>query len=878
MRALVSQVSRGGLALTLFLIGLALLRLQPVFAQTLPVRALPLLLPCLACAAAAALAGRRRPAMPWRPLAWSLAAALLALAAVVAARGEAGLAAQVGGPAGTLGGLPPGPIDLVGDDLESLPRQRRFHARWDGRLVAPESGSYRLWASGRGRVDVRLDGRLVLAGDGERLDAGAETPIGRGPHRIEVEYERTGPGPRLRLGWQTPPAGALRVSWSETIPPRVLGAPVARIGWWLTDALAAASAALFALLVLAVPWDLRRTLPARRPVSPAEIAGSLLGHLALLAAMSWPLVLDLAGQGVFNRPDGRLNAWILAWDAHVLLRDPTRLFEAPIFHPLKDALAFSENLLLPALLALPAQLAGGPALAYNAVLLFGDAVSGLGVQLLVRRASGDRLAAFVGGSLFAAGIHRYVNMAHLHAQFTPLMPFVPLAFDRFVERRSPARALAVGLLLAGQAMGSVYLGAITATLLGVAIALAVAAGRVRGLELGRLALGLAVAAVLLAPLARPYLRMRAFQGEEFTLATVANYATTPESYLAAAGPWYEALARRHLDPERVRDPLFPGLVPVVLGVAGLAVAPRRYRLVALCGSLVAVAISLGPATGFYRFLHENLVLFRGIRALARFSIVPVMSLSVLAGLALAGRGWLRPLALLLALSEACVAPIGYAPYAPPPPAARWLAGRPGAVVALPLGEGDTQAMLDSIAHFRPLLNGDSGFVPRPYTRAQELLFGGLGEDALRLLRALDVRDVVAAGDVPLPRAARFGATSVYEVPPGAAAAVPGPAPAAAVLWGPLGATLDLQAEREVGRVVFEVGDAAWIARPRAWLSSDGVDWREVAAEASLADATLALYGDPRHGKGELRLAAARARFVRLDPRLPARPGTLGAAP
>jgi hypothetical protein len=586
----------------------------------------------------------------------------------------------------------------------------------------------------------------------------------------------------------------------------------------------------------------------------------------------------LTSLGPFNRPDGRLNAWILAWDAHAALREPARLFEAPIFHPLPDALAFSENLLLPAVLTVPAQLASGPALAYNLALLLGNALSGLGVHLLVRRVSGDRLAAFVAGAAFASGIHRWVNMAHLHAQATAFLPFALLAFDRFLERRTLGAGLLVGLSLALQGMSSIYLGAITATLLAVATALFALSGRCRGAELLRLLAGFALAVLLLLPLAQPYLRMRAFQGEEFPLETVAAYATTPESYAASAGRFYEGLARRHLDPDRVRDPLFPGLVPLLLGLAGLAVAPRRYAVVAVVGSLVAVTLSFGPVTSVYRLLHENIALFRGIRALARFSIVPVLALSVLLGLALAGRRWLRLLAFVLLLAEANLAPLAYGRREPPSAAARWLAGKDGAVAYLPLGENDTAAMLDSLAHLRPLLNGDSGFVPRPYTRAMELLNDRFGEEAVRLLRALDVRHVVSDRELPLPRAARFGGTVIYEVPPGDRARMPQPATPAPSLVTAEGPVLDLGAERAVGRIVFEVAEGDWLERPRVTASADGRTWQDVAGEASLADATLELYHDPRRGRGEVRFPSLRARFLRLDPRLPARPGTLGVAP
>jgi hypothetical protein len=64
---------------------------------------------------------------------------------------------------------------------------------------------------------------------------------------------------------------------------------------------------------------------------------------------------------------------------------------------------------------------------------------------------------------------------------------------------------------------------------------------------------------------------------------------------------------------------------LALGIAGLASAPRRYRAVAVAASAVAVVFSLGPETAFYRFLHEHLVLVRGVRALARFALVPTLA-------------------------------------------------------------------------------------------------------------------------------------------------------------------------------------------------------------------------------------------------------------
>jgi hypothetical protein len=871
LRLRLSDAARVTLAVTVALLVLALLRWAPVYAEPpLDVRVLPLAGIAVLLAVLAALTGGERPRRRRRPIAIALLASVAVLALVVALRPAAGLPAEVSDPSGVVGRLPPGPVEVSGPRLRELPPVRRWTFRWSGPLRVDELGTYRLWVAGRGRVEVSLDGRPVLVAEGDPLKDGADLGLSAGEHQLDVVLHRVGPGPRLRLGWS-------HDGRDEMIPPRRLGPATSALGWRLTDLVAVAVAVLAGLLVFLTPWDERRALAPPEPVTRREIGLSLAGHTALVALMSWPLVLDLAHSGVTDRPDGRLNAWILAWDVHALLTEPTRLFQAPIFHPLPDTLAFSENLVLAAVLSAPAQLLGGPVLGYNVALLLSMIVSGLGAQLLVRRVSGDRMAAFVGGAMFAVGAHRWIRLAHLHAQVTLFLPFALLALDRFWAKRTLPRALLVGLMLALQALSSIYLGALTALALAAAVFVGLFAG-LKARELLRLAAGAVLAALLLAPVAYPYMRMRAFQGVEFTMADVATYATTLESYAAGGTRLYGALGQRHLDPERVQDTLFPGFTVLVFGLAGLAAAPKRYRAVALVASALAIVLSLGPETAVYRFLHEHLVFVRGLRALSRFSLLPVLCLDVLAGLALSHRRWLAPVALGAMLVESTNVPIRYATYTGPPASARWLAGRPGAAAVLPLGEGDTQAMLDGIAHFRPLVNGDSGFVPRPYTRTMELLQEPLGDDALRLLRAVDVRDVVARRDEALPLAVRFGEDRIYGVPPGEAATVVGAGGPAPTLWSAEGLLLDLGEARLVERVAFEVSDADWVARPRVAVSLDHQSWTDVEATASLADATLSLMRDPRHGRGEVRFAATNARYIRLDPRLPARPAALEVSP
>ena len=877
MRSL-SLAGRLGFAVSIALLALAVSRWAPIEARSpLDVRALVLAGPALGFAILAALTGRDRRPGPWRRVALALVVAVAALGLAVALRGPAGLPAEVSGPSGPVGRTTPGAIDVIGRDLRSLPTGRRVSLRWAGELRVPASGRYELWVEGRGHAAVSLDGHAVLEAEGDPLRASTVIGLAEGPAALLVRLDHAGPGPRLRLGWTRPDGRR------ETIPPRSLGPPRPAWVWALTDALALVVAVLAGVLAWMAPWEAPRRPPSPRPVTAAEIAVSVLGYVLLLAIMSWPLVRDLAHTGPMDRPDGRLNAWILAWAGETVWTDPARVFQAPAFHPLPDALAFSENLLLPAALVAPLQGAFGPVLAYNIALLGSLLLSGLAAQLLVRRVSGDRLAAFVAGAYFAAGPHRWVRLSHLHAQVTVFLPLALLALDRFWERRTLRRALAVGLLLALQGLSSIYLGAITAAALAVAIAVALCGG-LKPRELGRLAAGFLLAAAILWPVMHPYLRMRAFQGQEFTLETVSIYAASLPSYAAAGNRAWGWLTQRLLDPSTVRDTLFPGTVALALGVAGLAAAPRRYRAVAVVASAVAVVFSLGPDTALYRFLHEHVVLVRGVRALSRFALVPTLALSVLAGLALAGRRRAVVLSALgLMMVESANLPLRLERYDGPSPASRWLAGKEGAVLVLPLGGNDTLAMLEGLAHGRPLVNGDSGFIPRPFDRAMELFERGVDEDGARFLRAVGVRHVVApaGGDASLDGltpTAEAGADRVLEVMAGEVASVVGGGDPVATRFTPGGIVVVLPEARTIGRVAFELSDAPWIARPSVEASLDGVAWAPVEARASLADATLSLYRDPLRGRGEVRFTPQPMRLLRLDPRLPARPGVFDVAP
>ena len=86
--------------------------------------------------------------------------------------------------------LPPGP----------------FRATWEGDLTVPFKGEYALFAAGRGKIKVTVNGKAVLEGSGDDLNQAKGKPakLKKGANKLVVTYD-------------SPPSGAaeVRLSWSS---------------------------------------------------------------------------------------------------------------------------------------------------------------------------------------------------------------------------------------------------------------------------------------------------------------------------------------------------------------------------------------------------------------------------------------------------------------------------------------------------------------------------------------------------------------------------------------------------------------------------------------------------------------------------------------
>src|SRR5689334_8736278 len=128
-------------------------------------------------------------------------------------------------------------------------------------------------------------------------------------------------------------------------------------------------------------------------VAPARLVrGAAIAALAILltTAFTWPIAPRLGSVGRFDTGDGHWSIWCVAWVAHALATDPARLYDANIFVPHQDTLAYSENNVVAGVLGLPAYLAtGNPYATHNLSMLLGIGLAFVSAYLLTRYLTGD---------------------------------------------------------------------------------------------------------------------------------------------------------------------------------------------------------------------------------------------------------------------------------------------------------------------------------------------------------------------------------------------------------------------------------------------------------------------------------------------------------
>jgi len=524
-----------------------------------------------------------------------------------------------------------------------------------------------------------------------------------------------------------------------------------------------------------------------------HLAAALL-FLALTLLMTSPLALHV-WNAVQDKQDGLLNTWIMAWVEHALTTDPLNLFNANIFYPYPNTLAFSEILIPQSLVALPFTLAAhNPILGYNLALLAMLWLNAFAMYLFVYDLTRRAEAAWLAGAIYAFNPFNLGNFAQLQLLTLGFLPLALLFLRKLLNARAhPARnAFLLAFWFILQALASFYY----ALLAGFAVALYLAwwiftERRARGAAARRVMAPLGAAfifsALILTPFLLPYFSVqrelgfsrRVQESEPFSAALKQFSQVAPENLLY--GKW--------LAPDPViqvggypLDNLFPGFLALALALCGLLFYRRArekwFLVLLLTGAFV---LALGPrlyitnsqATDItlpYRWLYEIFPPLRALRAPVRFDALVNFALAALAGLgaaallekletarptqnarrvavgiALAALGLIALEYLTLPAANIVTLPVANAI----PEIDQWLARQPrGVILELPMlgpnaeGELDISRQYFSTYHWHTTPDGYSGFVPPRRGEIAYEMETFPSPRALALLRALNVQYVL----------------------------------------------------------------------------------------------------------------------------------------
>jgi len=506
------------------------------------------------------------------------------------------------------------------------------------------------------------------------------------------------------------------------------------------------------------------------------------GGVLLAVLMTWPLAARLGSHIAHDLVDPLFQTWQVAWVGHALAHQPLHLFQANIFWPLADSLAFSDALVGYAPAAVLAQQGPGSALVvYNVLFVFAYALAFLGAYLLARELGAGQLGCVAAGAAFAYAPWRLAQNGHLQVISSGGVPLALFLLVRGYRRGSGRLVIAGWLVAAWQMTLGFTLGLQLAYLLGV-LALGGAfvwwtrsprpspsRAVVAATLFGVLVFGLAAGSQ-----ARPYLRVAEHHPEaERTADHVAGFSPRPASFLAAPPEstiWGNVTAGIRDGHElQSEQTLFPGVIVTLLALAGLfsPVYPRRLRVglgagVALCAILsLGLRDVSGPRKYLtpYRLLYELAPGWDGVRTPGRLNTLTSLGLALLAaaGLCLVLRslgrrttGWSprRRLTLQAAVAGLLVAAIlaeGAGPIpqprVPAPPQALDRAAAPVLHMPMDFFNGSRYAYW-STDGFPPVVNGNGAFEPSTLEQLRTSVETFPDRSSLAALRAAGVRTVV----------------------------------------------------------------------------------------------------------------------------------------
>jgi hypothetical protein len=384
----------------------------------------------------------------------------------------------------------------------------------------------------------------------------------------------------------------------------------------------------------------------------------LLVFTMLSLAITWPVVLHLNEWIIGPVPEGDplYQTWTLWWYKQALETGQDPFHTHNIFALLPSAQVFVHSY-FDSIVGVPLQWLFSPLGAYNLLIELSILLSGFTMYLLAGEFTRNKLACFVAGFLYTFSTYHLVRMGGFlnlsTLQFIPFCAWRVFVFYRRPGCRSAILAgLGIGLIPLSEIYFLAYFGLPFGALFLLGKLITDFKWFLKPRNLGLAALALGIAALITVPLLLPFLRIDPDVQEEAR--RVAGITTEQLSANLAAyflphfsNPFFGGLTGPIYNTFEYQGEKTVYLGYITLGLVVTALFSRKHRNRAtyfwLVLSLVSIGLSFGPKLyilenpvinwPFYNLVYDY-PLFSTFRAPVRMGFLSIMSLAVMASLAL----------------------------------------------------------------------------------------------------------------------------------------------------------------------------------------------------------------------------------------------------
>lgn len=373
----------------------------------------------------------------------------------------------------------------------------------------------------------------------------------------------------------------------------------------------------------------------------------------LTLVMTFPWWTNLA-TSVKEGGDSYFNIWTIGWDVHMLQKNPAEIFNANIFHPNKNTLAYSENLIGTALFAWPIiALSGNPVLAYNIIIFIFFIFAGYCMYLLAYYFTKNFPVSILGGVIYGYNAYMFLHFNLLHITAVFFFPLTFLALHKMLESEKKKYSIYFVFLYTLLGYMSMHFFMMISLVIPIYVFMyhvLIKKENSNKWFFGRFIISLVISAIFILPVFYPYLTLRSNIEYSRSYSMVNQFSPTITDYLTFSPLLLDLFEM----PKKIfKTYIYSGFTVLALFVFSVVMLIKKYNkrknifnisFIYIIIGLVAFIMSFGVVIRFsendpgivgpFVLFFEFVPGFGGLRALGRFSIVLLMSASMIITLVL----------------------------------------------------------------------------------------------------------------------------------------------------------------------------------------------------------------------------------------------------